>query len=922
MSLTLDQLLDRLRRQGGPADALLLADLLWLSERLPWTSPEPDEGDGDTRGDTHGDGGGVKAPGAGDAHLSEAPQASRDKPKRSATRAVDTEAATPPTPPGGRSTVQVRAAPPRSAADAVLRAEVLAPLVHARREDDLHQLDEPRTVARFAATGFCEALFEQRKDKRTLVSVVLDLNRTMGPWRPQVGPFLRLLRWQRSFRAVRLLGLRTGKEVQLCDASGQRALRDEAALDPTGRGLTVVLTDCIGEGWWTGAVAEQLEAWSRRQPLMVFQVLPEPLWRRTALSRTRAGKLAGEQPFSHRGGQRWRERSFSWLDEAEERHLPLMPWTTPALKAWVKHLVGDQPVNARAFAPAGRAPPGTGETAEARLEAFLRSSSAQAAELAALAAVSPVLSLPVVRLIRDLALSGDDPLPLAELWMGGLLRVQRLDVDPEATLYDFEPELRALLMRRVPMDLCQRVMPEVARQLEQSHAPWARALADPLGAEDLSELEPALAGLVSKLRRSFAGALKAHERRAARPRLSGHVRLSLTREGDPGWLSTGPVAYRYADSLGNTDTLTLRWTQAAVNHLTGPFTGTAPPDFEEVRRQLLRLPALRALRAGVEGVVELEVEVGGFELLRLPVDLAGEDAAPAGKVRAWFHAGDNYFPYGIEGVRREPELFTSPLHGGQTLRWALHALRRPLDESPTIVADFSELASRWTQQATEDKTRSELAVLLVSGSEAGFWGLPGPSVEWVPPRSAAIFALGADAGLAKVLRAALELHRRGTRAVFAARHPLTERGVSVVLGALESFGGSYIDALQAAKLMLVSEKLSEEADSLLLLLHPDCQHEGLRLHEPSAAPPRDPLDALLDRLLAQEDPEALRALAQAIDPSLAERMVLDLLSGEESPRQLSRKHGVTVEAVNLLERVYTEAGRAALIDLLPPGETT
>ncbi|MCB9746726.1 MAG: hypothetical protein H6740_29400, partial [Alphaproteobacteria bacterium] len=63
-------------------------------------------------------------------------------------------------------------------------------------------------------------------------------------------------------------------------------------------------------------------------------------------------------------------------------------------------------------------------------------------------------------------------------------------------------------------------------------------------------------------------------------------------------------------------------------------------------------------------------------------------------------------------------------------------------------------------------------------------------------------------------------------------------------------------------------------------------------------------------------PTPASSFGAAIAPEVAEKIVMDLLSGEASPRQASRQHGLTVEQVNELERVYTEAGKRALERLL------
>lgn len=55
-------------------------------------------------------------------------------------------------------------------------------------------------------------------------------------------------------------------------------------IDPSGRRLILVVSDCVSEIWRNGKAFSVLESWGNQNIVAIIQMLPERMWLRTALS--------------------------------------------------------------------------------------------------------------------------------------------------------------------------------------------------------------------------------------------------------------------------------------------------------------------------------------------------------------------------------------------------------------------------------------------------------------------------------------------------------------------------------------------------------------------------------------------------------------------------------------------------------------
>ncbi|WP_051854418.1 tetratricopeptide repeat protein [Streptomyces sp. NRRL B-1347] len=465
--MTLDRLRATLEALGPPVTPLELAEMLWLARLLPEATESPDG----TR--TQRPGGPRLPPDA------LAPGGARDPEHRRRPRPGhpddDAEEAAAEDAPradgtGGRPLHLPRgAARPGTDADDVLvpapqalRHELaiqraLRPLK--RRVPDARRrvLDEDATAARAAERAGRRPwvpVLVPAADRPLRLALVVDTGSAMTVWRPLAGELRAALQRTGAFRDIRLWYVADlATRVGLRSAPGRPAVPPAAAVDPTGRQLTLVLSDCSGPHWWAGRAGEALHTWARRGPTAVLQPLPERLWRRTAAP-TVPGRAIAARALAPNAALRFLPHHGRAHRPAGALPVPVLELAPEWLADWAALVTaaGDRPRDT-AVTYVGAAPPAPVEprTDEGdlpiaeRVLRFQLAASRTAAGLAAHVALS-VPALPVMRLIQQRVTPGSRPSDLAEVLLSGLLE----PVDLERGLYDFVPGARAALIETLP----------------------------------------------------------------------------------------------------------------------------------------------------------------------------------------------------------------------------------------------------------------------------------------------------------------------------------------------------------------------------------------------------------------------------------------------------------------------------------------
>jgi hypothetical protein len=344
---------------------------------------------------------------------------------------------------------------------AVIRA--LKPLLQKVATGTGKRLDEPATVNNIARTRLWLPILEPAREPWFDVILVVDRGSSMHIWQRLVMDVVRILRRYGAFRDVQVFDLVVNPAepsmhdtLRLIASPQHPGHRPKELIDQSGRRIAILLSDCAGGYWWDGTILPMLQEWGKVMPTVVWQMLPPWMWKRTALGRGTAVAISNDIPgvANHRLRTRVQERDEP--DDVDQRiPVPVVTSEVRDLTRWSLMVSGDRRQVTPGFLlpqQGGLVPRSKGveeiarervlQTLDAesnsdpnvmfskvldtiareRVERFLELSSPQAQRLIMLLSAAPVITLPVVRLIRDSMLHNvSSPLPVAEVFLSGLL---------------------------------------------------------------------------------------------------------------------------------------------------------------------------------------------------------------------------------------------------------------------------------------------------------------------------------------------------------------------------------------------------------------------------------------------------------------------------------------------------------------------
>jgi formylglycine-generating enzyme required for sulfatase activity/predicted Rossmann-fold nucleotide-binding protein len=361
----------------------------------------------------------------------------------------------------------------------ILRA--LRPLMQKVAVRGRWEVDEEKTVRRVVEERIWLPVVRPMRERWLRLSLLVDGGVSMGVWRATIRELYRLLQGCGTFLQVRLWSLELAHDPPrlhsgLTIKPGQAGHDVRELHDPSGRSLLLLLSDAVGPEWYSARTSALLADWARRMPVALVQMLPENLWPRTALA-------VRNEVYVHPTGEavpsaRLRvERESDWLSEEQPSGvpLPLLVLEPAAVSAWARMVAGRND----ARLPGVLLDPGTeGERsvelairdmqADERIQRFKQTASRSAWKLAGLLAAAPVLSLPILRLVRQEMLPEARQVHEAEVLLGGLLalRGERAS-DPDEEQYEFHVGVRERLLDSVPLGQTLSVLERVADYVEK-----------------------------------------------------------------------------------------------------------------------------------------------------------------------------------------------------------------------------------------------------------------------------------------------------------------------------------------------------------------------------------------------------------------------------------------------------------------------
>lgn len=313
-------------------------------------------------------------------------------------------------------------------------------------------LDEQATAEQAAETHLLLPVLRATTRREARLRLLMDVSTSTGLWDTALEELRQLCAGLGAFREVAMHYVREGEDGHLVAAPGRafdRAARAAEQLrDPTGRQLTLVLSDCAGPLWRSGAMQRMLHHWGRAAPVAVVQPLPQRMWQRTHLPAL-PGTLRRREGMGAR-------LEFTPADGAVRPPgalpVPVLSPTRTALGTWARLLAGSTGLAVPAPAAWVRAdhpasPPRPERPVadpESLVRAFRRTASRQAVALAVSVSAVP-LTLPVMQLVQRAMHPRSGPSVLAEVLLSGLL-----ERGTEEGWYEFRPGVREALLRLLP----------------------------------------------------------------------------------------------------------------------------------------------------------------------------------------------------------------------------------------------------------------------------------------------------------------------------------------------------------------------------------------------------------------------------------------------------------------------------------------
>jgi hypothetical protein len=374
----------------------------------------------------------------------------------------------------------------RSLREPLELAKALKPLLRRVPSKTLEQgLDEEATVQRIADEHIWAPVLQPALEPWLDLVLVVDESPSMLIWQSTVLELKRILERYGVFRNVSTWSLTPegDNNLKLCPGLGKIARNQHThsaseLLDPDGRRLVVVASDCVSQIWQQKTVLPLLQLWAENGPLVIAQMLPQWLWNRTALGLATGVEFSGlepEVPNKRLATRPLSRRRRSRINLREGIKIPVVTLQPEEFSDWTGMLTGKGNTWAKGFvyspdthcgaatSPIREVP--TNLTAEERVQRFRLTASPMARKLASLLASAPVINLPIVRIVQDSLLKGSRQVHVAEVFLGGVLeQVTEVHSDTKAynIQFDFFKGVRELLLESVPTSEIKNIFNEVS----------------------------------------------------------------------------------------------------------------------------------------------------------------------------------------------------------------------------------------------------------------------------------------------------------------------------------------------------------------------------------------------------------------------------------------------------------------------------
>jgi nucleoside-triphosphatase THEP1 len=383
---------------------------------------------------------------------------------------------------GMAGALSLRVPDARSLREPLSLARALKPLLRLVAAGQSTTIDEAATVEQIIEQQVWLPVLKPSLEPVLELALVVDESVSMQIWQRTIQDLQRFLTHYGVFRDVRVWGLLSDEQGRVrvrpgIGKAGQRqSLRlPSELLDPSGRRLIFVVTDCVGDLWRDGKIQPVMKLWATSGPMAIVQMLPEWLWSRTRLGFAASVRLRAALPGMP--NQQLEVRDLSPWDEIDwvaGVKVPVVTLEPEPFGAWAQMMIGKGSAWSAGVVlepeVAGQSEIDWSQndelTAGERVQQFRVTASPIARRLAGLLAAAPVISLPVVRIIQDRLLTESQQVHVAEVFLGGLLKPLveiTAEMNVDAVQYEFLDGVREVLLESVRTSETVNVLNEVSQ---------------------------------------------------------------------------------------------------------------------------------------------------------------------------------------------------------------------------------------------------------------------------------------------------------------------------------------------------------------------------------------------------------------------------------------------------------------------------
>ncbi len=386
-------------------------------------------------------------------------------------------------------------------------ARALRPLMQQWPMGQGSTLDEPATVRKIAEEKVWWPVTKPQTETWLELALVVDESPSMLVWRRTIEELERFFKHYGFFRDVRMWGL-IAKQVPIKRSTRSRDQRSptqpsaanaeaqtqtqiclratpfarfntqdlrqpDSLIDPTGRRVVLVVSDCVDSIWRDPELLSTFKLWSSSSPMAIVQMMPEWLWPRTNLRQGTVVNFRGNTKGStnHALDVVLADAAYYRKTRAEKQvdiKMPVMTLEADRVESWAQMLTaqGTRQTPGVILSPKAqqmtvaaqrrrqqKAPDTT--SAAFKAQAFRGYTSPVSRRLASLLAASPAITLPIIRIVQETLVPQSEQVHVAEVLLGGILRPQQgpeLGTNPDDVQYEFaDPDVRAELLAEAPV---------------------------------------------------------------------------------------------------------------------------------------------------------------------------------------------------------------------------------------------------------------------------------------------------------------------------------------------------------------------------------------------------------------------------------------------------------------------------------------